>query len=187
MDFKHQELATDVDRRQKIRIDALLRFNYQVIAEADAQLDPYNQAFMLPRYFQVLAELKQIDQVLDWEVERLKQHTPDMGYAFSLLNQKIDLLNATIFDSIQKILPRPQKVNISESGLSFESISPLTQHCFLHLTLSHPDNDFHIAAIAKIVYCNRQKDSTYKVGGFFTSIKAEDQQKIAQYATSNQE
>ncbi len=91
-----QHTAPHGERRQSSRADALLRFNYQEISKEQAELDPYNPEFMIPRYFLLLSELAQIDSVLEWEIDAIKTEHPGFGHIFSLLNQKIDLIKEAV-------------------------------------------------------------------------------------------
>lgn len=62
---------------------------------------------MIPRYFLLLSELAQIDSVLEWEIDAIKTEHPGFGHIFSLLNQKIDLINHSTYDSLKGMLPSP--------------------------------------------------------------------------------
>ena len=184
MDFAHQTESSS-ERRQTARIDAVLRFNYQVISETKAKLDPYHHEFMLPRYFQLLSEFKQIDEVLGWELDRVKQEHPDFGHILGLLNQKLDLINTSSYESIQAYLPRPQQVNVSESGLSFFTDNQLRTGSYIHLTLSDPEGNFHVAATAHIVYCLEQPDGSHRAGAHFISIHQKDRIALGDAVSNN--
>lgn len=179
MDYSHQTTPSGEERRQAARIDAVLRFNYQVISENKSKLDPYHPEFMLPRYFQLIAELKQIDSVILWEIDKVKTEHPSFGHILSLLNQKLDLINTNTYDSIQAFLPVPDRVNVSESGLSFFTDVALRNDAYIHITLSHPDGLFHIAATAHIVYCLEQPNKNYRIGAHFINIHQKDRIKLA--------
>ena len=184
MDFAHQTESSS-ERRQTARVDAVLRFNYQVISESKSKLDPYHHNFMLPRYFQLLSEFQQIDEVLGWELDRIKAENPDFGHILGLLNQKLDLINSSSYESIQAYLPRPQQVNVSETGLSFFTDSHLRTGSYIHLTLSDPERQFHIAATAHIVYCLEQPNGTYRTGAHFISIHQKDRVALSDAVSSN--
>lgn len=184
MDFSHQANSSS-ERRTTARVDAVLRFNYQVISETKAKLDPYHHNFMLPRYFQLLSEFKQIDEVLGWELERVKKEQPDFGHILGLLNQKLDLINSSNYESIQSYLPSPQQVNVSESGLSFFTDNQLRTGSYIHLTLSDPEGSFHVAATAHIVYCLEQPDGSHRVGAHFISIHQKDRTSLSDAVNNN--
>ena len=184
MDFAHQTDSSS-ERRNTARVDTVLRFNYQVISEGKAKLDPYHHDFMLPRYFQLLSEFKQIDEVVGWELERIKAEQPHLGHILGLLNQKLDLINNSSYESIQAYLPQPQQINVSESGLSFFTENLLRTGSYVHLTLSDPEGNFHIAATAHIVYCLEQPNGTHRVGAHFISIHQKDRLALGEAVANN--
>ncbi|MFC3903128.1 PilZ domain-containing protein [Acinetobacter marinus] len=174
-----QQTATHGERRQNSRADALLRFNYQEISKEQAQLDPYNPDFMIPRYFLLLSELAQIDSVLGWEIDAIKTEQPGLGHILGLLNQKLDLINTTAYDSLQNMLPSPKKVNISESGLSFFTKDALRNDSYIHLTFADTENHFQVAATAHVVYSIVGDDGMSRIGAHFISIHPKDREKLA--------
>ena len=118
--LQHQSVASE--RRVMSRIDAALRINYQIISDDVALNDPYDANFVLPRYFLLLAELDQFDHALHYELEQLNEKDQQIARILSLFNQKLNLITGSLYDSIvQSVLPSPEHVNFSESGLSFYS------------------------------------------------------------------
>ncbi|MFC6053230.1 hypothetical protein A6M14_00670 [Acinetobacter sp. Ac_877] len=177
--FQHQ--SGQNDRRVMSRIDAALRINYQVISEEVALNDPYDSNFVLPRYFLLLAELDQFDLALDHEIEQISEKDQQIARILSLFNQKLNLITGTLYDAIvQSLLPVPANVNISESGISFYSDQALADNSYIHITLSHPENFFHIAAIAQIVHCRQEENGTYRTGAYFISLLPQDRSKLSQ-------
>ena len=69
--LQHQSVASE--RRVMSRIDAALRINYQIISDDVALNDPYDANFVLPRYFLLLTELDQFDQVIHNELKQLNE------------------------------------------------------------------------------------------------------------------
>lgn len=176
--FQHQNDSND--RRVMSRIDAALRINYQVISEEAAMNDPYDSNFVLPRYFLLLAELDQFDHALDFELEQLTEKDQQISRILSLFNQKLNLITGTLYDAIvQSLLPSPTNVNISESGLSFYADQAIADNSFIHITLSHPENYFHIAVIAQVVYCHDEDNGKKRIGAYFTSLLPQDRTKLA--------
>lgn len=138
---------------------------------------------MLPRYFLLLSELEQIDSVITWELDNIKEQHPSLVYILNLLNQKLDLINTTQLESLQSILPQPKEVNISETGISFHSETMLKSGSFLHLSLSQPNNSFHIAATVNVVYCAEKDEDGFRIGAHFVSIHSKDRNKLAEVLT----
>jgi len=135
----------------------------------------------LPRYFLLLTELDQFDQVLHNELKQLNEKDQQIAKILSLFNQKLNLITGTMYDSIvQSMLPTPEQINLSEDGLSFFTEHAISKDSYIHVTLSHPDNFFHIAAIAQVVYEQYDATNHYRIGCYFISLHPHDREKIAE-------
>src|SRR5574344_1919361 len=159
--LQHQSVASE--RRVMSRIDAALRINYQIISDDVALNAPYDANFVLPRYFLLLAELDQFDHALNYELEQLTEKDQQIARILSLFNQKLNLITGSLYDAIvQSMLPVPEHVNFSETGLSFFSERAIKEGTYIHVTLSHPENFFHIAATAQVVYSREEESNLYR-------------------------
>ena len=177
--LQHQHGVTE--RRVMSRIDAALRINYQIISDDVALNDPYDANFVLPRYFLLLAELDQFDHALNYELEQLSEKDQQIARILSLFNQKLNLITGSLYDSIvQSMLPVPEDVNFSESGLSFFSKHLIKEGTYIHLTLSHPENFFHIAATAQVVYSRAEDNGQFRTGAYFITLHPQDRAKISE-------
>jgi hypothetical protein len=176
---QHQNSSNE--RRVMSRIDAALRINYQIIASDVALNDPYDANFVLPRYFLLLAELDQFDHAINYELEQLAEKDQQISRILSLFNQKLNLITGSLYDAIvQSMLPVPEQVNFSESGLSFFSDREIPEGSYLHVTLSHPENFFHIAATAQVVYSREEESNRYRTGAYFITLHPQDRGKLAE-------
>ena len=177
----HHVADDKTERRTMSRIDTVLRINYQIIPIDAALNDPYDSHFVLPRYFLLLAELDQFDHALGYELEQLNEKDQQIARILSLFNQKLNLITGSFYDNIvQSLLPVPEQVNVSEHGLSFFGSQPLAQDAYIHITLSHPENFFHIAAIAQVAYCNETEDpNKFRIGAYFITLPPQDRAKLA--------
>ena len=177
----HHVADDKTERRTMSRIDTVLRINYQIIPIDAALNDPYDSHFVLPRYFLLLAELDQFDHALGYELEQLNEKDQQIARILSLFNQKLNLITGSFYDNIvQSLLPVPEQVNVSEHGLSFFSSQPLAQDAYIHITLSHPENFFHIAAIAQVAYCNETEEPhKFRIGASFITLHPQDRAKLA--------
>ncbi|MDM1756038.1 MULTISPECIES: PilZ domain-containing protein [Acinetobacter] len=183
--LQHQTEANE--RRVMSRIDAALRINYQIISDDVALNDPYDPNFVLPRYFLLLAELDQFDHALQYELDQLNEKDQQIARILSLFNQKLNLITGSLYDSIvQTMLPTPQNVNFSESGFSFFSKQNINEGTYIHVTLSHAENFFHIAATAQIAYSERISDEQedYRIGAYFVTLHPQDRVKLAECVKS---
>ncbi len=176
-----QHQTGENERRVTSRIDAALRINYQIISDDVALNDPYDSNFVLPRYFLLLAELDQFDHALLHELEQLNQKDQQIARILSLFNQKLNLITGSLYDSIvQTMLPVPQQVNISESGFSFYTQQNIKDGAYIHVTLSHPENNFHIAAIAMVAYSRPEENGMFRIGAYFVTLHPQDKVKLTE-------
>ncbi|WP_111859514.1 PilZ domain-containing protein [Acinetobacter sp. CFCC 10889] len=183
--LQHQTEANE--RRVMSRIDAALRINYQIISDHVALNDPYDPNFVLPRYFLLLAELDQFDHALQYELDQLNEKDQQIARILSLFNQKLNLITGSLYDSIvQTMLPTPQNVNFSESGFSFFSKQNIKEGTYIHVTLSHAENFFHIAATAQIAYseCIAGEQEYYRIGAYFVTLHPQDKVKLTECVES---
>ena len=185
----HHVAVDKTELRTMSRINTVLRINYQIIPIGAALNDPYDSHFVLPRYFLLLAELDQFDHALGYELEQLNEKDQQIARILSLFNQKLNLITGSFYDNIvQSLLPVPEQVNVSEHGLSFFSSQPLAQDAYIHITLSHPENFFHIAAIAQVAYCNETEDpNKFRIGAYFITLHPQDRAKLADSIQQSQQ
>jgi hypothetical protein len=169
------------ERRVMSRIDAALRINYQIISDDVALNDPYDSNFVLPRYFLLLAELDQFDHAVNYELEQLTQTDQQIARILSLINQKLNLITGSLYDAIvQSVLPMPEQVNFSETGFSFFNQHPIQEGLYIHVTLSHPENFFHIAATAQVAYSHEEEKGKFRIGAYFVTLYPQDRVKLAE-------
>lgn len=169
------------ERRVMSRIDAALRINYQIISDDVALNDPYDPNFVLPRYFLLLAELDQFDHAVNYELEQLSEKDQQIARILSLFNQKLNLITGSLYDAIvQSMLPVPEQVNFSETGFSFFNERPIAEGTYLHVTLSHPENFFHIAATAQVAYSREEENGKYRTGAYFITMHLQDRVKLGE-------
>jgi hypothetical protein len=81
---------------------------------------------------------------------------------------------------VESMLPSPTRVNISESGLSFYARERIAPGTHLHLSISHPNNAFHLAATARVVYSEDEDLEGYRTGAYFISLHPNDRSKLAE-------
>ena len=174
------------ERRVMSRIDATLRINYQIVSEEVALNDPYDSNFVLPRYFLLLAELDQFDHALEYELEQLNQKDQQIARILSLFNKKLNLITGSMYDSIvQTMLPSPEKVNLSETGISFYTKSEIPDGSYIHISLSHPENEFHIAVTAQVVYSSLEDHGRCRTGAYFITLHPQDRVKLMEAISSS--
>ena len=54
------------------------------------------------------------------------------------------------------------------------------------MTLSHPENFFHIAAIAQVAYSEPHHEGSYRIGAYFVTLHPQDKVKLSQCIKNQQ-
>ncbi|MDI1302723.1 MAG: PilZ domain-containing protein [bacterium] len=173
-----EELANE--RRNQKRVNSTLAVIYQRISAREIEADPYDTRFELPQHFTLNEELTQIDNVQRSQVEALMRENPRVGGLIQALNLKLDIIAQAIEDSLGRMLsPVPQRVNLSQGGLSFHAAEPITPGNYLHIAISNQARNYHVAAIGRVVFCEDEDLEGYRTGVAFVNIRHHDRQTLA--------
>lgn len=172
------------ERRNEKRVSSTLAVVYQRISPREIEADPYDTRFELPQHFTLAEELAQIDTVQRSQIEALMRENPRMGGLIQAINLKLDIIAQAIEDSLGRMLsPVPQRVNLSQGGLSFHAAEALTPGSYLHLAISNQARNYHIAAIGRVVFCEDEDLEGYRAGVAFVNIRHHDRQTLARDIT----
>lgn len=178
MSQEHEEKVSE--RRNEKRVNSTLAVVYQRISAREIEADPYDTRFELPQHFTLAEELAQIDTVQRSQIEALMRENPRLGGLIQALNLKLDIIAQAIEDSLGRMLsPVPQRVSVSQGGLSFHAAEPLTPGGYLHLAISNQARNYHIAAIGRVVFCEDEDLEGYRAGVAFVNIRHHDRQTLA--------
>lgn len=178
MSQEHEEKVSE--RRNEKRVNSTLAVVYQRISAREIEADPYDTRFELPQHFTLAEELTQIDTVQRSQIEALMRENPRLGGLIQALNLKLDIIAQAIEDSLGRMLsPVPQRVSVSQGGLSFHAAEPLTPGGYLHLAISNQARNYHIAAIGRVVFCEDEDLEGYRAGVAFVNIRHHDRQTLA--------
>lgn len=168
------------ERRAATRINSTLSLIYQRISSVEASLDPYDRRFELPRHFTLSVELARIEEEHAADLRAVARALPGIEALVSLCNRKLALLTEAIEGGLSVVnSPAPQRVNLSESGLSFHAAEPLLPGGHLHLAISNSARGYHIAATGRIVFCEEEDLEGYRTGVAFVSLRDEDRHTLA--------
>lgn len=178
------EPKTGKERRHEGRVNSTLSVVYQRISPREIEADPYDTRFALPQHFTLSDELTQIDTVQRSQIDSLLRENPRLGGLIQALNLKIDLIAQAIGDSLGRMLsPVPQRVSLSQGGLSFHASEALIPGSYLHLAISNQEHNYHIAAIGRVVFCEDEDLEGYRTGVAFLNIRHHDRQTLARDVT----
>lgn len=174
----HPEMPSE--RRAATRINSTLSLTYQRISAVEAACDPYDPRFQLPRHFTLSAELARVEAEHATALEALARTVPGIDVLVSLCSRKLELLTEAIEGGLSVVhSPAPQRVNLSESGLSFHAAEPLLPGGHLHLAISNSARGYHIAATGRVVFCEEEDLEGYRTGVAFISLQDADREVLA--------
>ena len=71
--------------------------------------------------------------------------------------------------------------------MSFFSSQDLNKGTYIHITLSHPENYFHIAATAQVVYSSADEKGKFRIGAYFITLNPQDRAKLAESIQESQQ
>lgn len=163
------------DRRVAPRVNSTLSLSYQRISSVEAGLDPYDNRFDLPRHFTLSVELARIEEEHEATVAALSRMLPGIEDLVGMFNRKLGVLTKAIEGGLSQVTsPVPQRVNISESGLSFHAPEILLPGGYLHLAISNSARCYHIAATGRVVFCEEEDLEGYRTGVAFVSLRETD-------------
>ncbi|MCP6269591.1 PilZ domain-containing protein, partial [Klebsiella pneumoniae] len=83
--------------------------------------------------------------------------------------------------------PVPEQVKFSENGLSFFSTQDINEGTYIHITLSHPENFFHIAATAQVAHSSAEEQGKFRIGAYFITLNPQDRAKLAASVQQSQQ
>lgn len=167
--------TTNSERRQTGRIDSTVSLHFLRISPLEVRKDPYDPRFELPRYFRLAGELAEVDNVQRTQLNLLNLENPQIGSLIEALNLKFDLLCKALQDSMARLLsPVPQRVSLSESGISFHAEEALMPGTHLHLSISNPTRGYHVAATGRVVYCEDEDLEGFRTGVAFVTVHPQD-------------
>lgn len=172
------------DRRRATRVNSTLSLTYQRITALEARLDPYDPRFELPRHFTLAEELAQVDDEQKAALSPLLAAHPELQVVLDNLDRKLRVLAQAIEGSLSQVIsPLPQRVNLSESGLSFHAGEPLLPGLHLHLAISNTGRNYHVAATGRVVFCEDEDLEGFRTGVAFISLRDDDRLTLARDVT----
>ena len=175
------------ERRQHLRVDDHLYFDYRVINPGEFCSDMSITNQLLGDSGQKYMEAAQYFQNIDYELAELTQaigvKEPALAHYLNLLNAKIDYLSRQMLmnGSLQM-----RKANISLGGMSFKSTTLIKEQTNLKMVLYTKPRMVPIIVDAVVVYCQFQSDAHYRTSVMFNELTGEQEQLLSQHILSVQ-
>ncbi|MDB6062826.1 MAG: hypothetical protein JWM78_2929 [Verrucomicrobiaceae bacterium] len=129
-------IGTDQDRREYFRVADRAILRYKPVAADAIGYTPAERHFDNSEIFELLRDLRQIDQEHNTVLRGLAEQNRELGVYLKSMNRKIELVAnalAVVDQTQQKQIP--QTVSISETGIAFKTEDDLLPGSFIAMEL----------------------------------------------------
>ena len=177
------------DRRRYFRIHDKVSLKYRVVQGIDIETEIKRTEHEQNN----LAELKNafncITAKIMTKMNRVEEANPLVAEILGLFDKKISLIESMHNDEKDDSITETQLVDLSASGMSFESNTPINEDVNLKMDLVlFPEYQF-IPVYAKVVDCRKKMDDNlyrFNIAVDFVGISESDQEIIMQHVLSRQ-
>lgn len=170
------------ERREHFRIDDHVYFDYRVVGVGQFYSDLSLKNELLGEKGQLYMEMANYFQDIEYELAELTQtlsvKEPALAHYLNLLNAKIDYVSKQIMlgSKIQM-----HKVNLSLGGMSFQTPEQIKEKSRLKIILYTKPKMTPILVDAQVVFCQYQKDGSYRIAVAFENLTMEQEQLLSQH------
>ena len=179
------------DRRRYFRINDKVSLKYRVVQGMDIDTEIKRTEHEQNN----LAELKNAFNCITAKImsrmDRVEEVSPLVAEILGLFDKKISLIESMVMHNGDKddSITETQQVNLSASGISFESNTPINEDVNLKMELVlFPEYQF-IPVYAKVIDCRKKMDDNlyrFNIAVDFVGICESDQEIIMQHVLSKQ-
>jgi c-di-GMP-binding flagellar brake protein YcgR len=183
-------MANTNNRRRHFRIDEVVELNYKVIDVKEAAVSSHITDNVLSAS-SLAAALEAVSKESARLLRRLERSQPETGQYLKLLEDKIDLLaQAVLMQAGRSVNKNTSEINLSASGLAFQSDEMLAAGAFLELKMLFVSFRVLIVTCGKVVDCkkNQSGDSRfpYRVSVDFVNMKEQDRELLIRHLVRRQ-
>lgn len=179
------------DRRRYFRINDKVSLKYRVVQGMDIDAE-----IVRTKHEQnTLAEMKNafncIEAKIMSKMTHIEEVSPLVAEVLGLFDKKLSLIENMVLqkDDQENAVTDTQNVNLSASGMSFESNTPINEDVNLKMELIlFPEYQF-IPLYARVVDCKKKMDDSlyrFNIAVDFIGISESDQETIMQHVLSRQ-
>lgn len=179
------------DRRRYFRINDKISLKYRVVQG----LDINTEIIRTEHEQNTLAELKNafncIEAKIISKMPRIEEVSPLVAEVLGLFDKKLSLMESMILhkDDQENSITETQNVNLSASGMCFESNTPINEDVNLKMEIVlFPEYQF-IPIYARVIDCKKKMDDNlyrFNISVDFIGISESDQEIIMQHVLSRQ-
>ena len=179
------------DRRRYFRINDKVSLKYRVVQGIDIE----SEIIRKKHEQNTLAEMKNafncIETKIMTKMPRIEEVSPLVAEVLGLFDKKLSLMENMILhkDDQENAITKTQTVNLSASGMCFESNTPINEDVNLKMEIIlFPEYQF-IPLYARVIDCKKKMDDNlyrFDIAVDFIGISESDQEIIMQHVLSKQ-
>lgn len=179
------------DRRRYFRINDKVSLKYRVVQGIDVETEVKRTEYEQNNLAEIKNAFNCIEAKIMSKMGRVEEVSPLVAEILGLYDKKLSLIESMIMhnDDKENSITETQNVNLSASGMSFESNTPINDDVNLKMEIVlFPEYQF-IPLYARVVDCKKKMDDNlyrFNVAVDFVGICESDQEIIMQHVLSKQ-
>ncbi len=179
------------DRRRYFRIQDKISLKYRVVQGLDIETEIKRTEHEQNNLVELKNAFNCITAKIMTKMDRVEEVSPLVAEILGLFDKKISLIESMIMHNDDKddSITEMQHVNLSASGMSFESNTPINEDVNLKMELVlFPEYQF-IPVYAQVIDCRKKMDDNlyrFNIAVDFVGISESDQEIIMQHVLSRQ-
>ncbi|MGZ8094675.1 MAG: PilZ domain-containing protein [Methylosarcina sp.] len=183
-------MARTENRRQYFRIEDVVELNYRIIDEQDVT-ESSQIAHNILSECTLPTILDSISQETSRLLHRIEKSHPDIAPFLKLLDSKIDLVAQAVMLHVNPDdKKKPRAINLSASGLAFDSEEAVEKGKFLELRLLLLSSRVLMVTCCKVIQCTKNSLSEgggpYLITVDFVRMKEQDRDLLIQHLVKRQ-
>ncbi len=183
--------AEESERRRFFRIeDEIILFYKEIGSEEVPDVDGFKEEIV--DSFSLSSALNHLSFDSSVLLKKIERTQPEVGDFLKIIEKKIDLIShASLLKDTQLTEKSIQSINISASGLAFDSNHSLETGTILELKLLLPPSLLAMVTYGKVVYCKKTDTGTgatssYHIGVDFFKLREQDRELLIRHVVKKQ-
>jgi len=175
------------ERRRFFRVEDEIVLVYRSVSPEDVP-DPADFPGHMADHFSITSTLEFLSQESQAQLRRIQREHPEVADFLQILERKIEVLAQALVISNNQLVDQPtRKVNLSASGIAFETDQALQEGEMLELKMVVPPALVGIVTFGRVVYCHRNEDGQgQRVGVDFLSMREQDREFLIRHVVKKQ-
>jgi len=175
------------ERRRFFRIEDEIVLVYRPVAPEDVP-DPERFQKHMVDHFSLTSTLEYLSQESQGFLRRIERDNPDVAEYLKSLERRIEVLAQALMISNNRLVDQPTcKVNLSASGIAFNTKQALPEGSMLELKMVLPPSLVGIVTFGKVVYCMPlDHGGGWRVGVDFLSMRTQDREFLIRHVVKRQ-